>query len=78
MAEEEQLDIFRNLPSLSSTCFAGRITKQFPSISVADAKGNYLSKTKKHLKPLPGVCVALQVLLDIPKEVMLGQEQRST
>lgn len=47
MAEEEQLDIFRNLPSLSSTCFAGRITKQFPSISVADAKGNYLSKTKK-------------------------------
>lgn len=30
------------------------------------------------LQPLPGVCVALQVLLHIPKEVMLGQEQRST
>lgn len=44
MAEEEQLDIFRNLPSLSSTCFAGRITKQFPSISVADVKNK---KTKQ-------------------------------
>lgn len=47
MAEEEQLGIFRNLPSLSSTCFAGRITKQFPSISAADVKGNCLSKTKQ-------------------------------
>lgn len=78
MAEEEQLDIFRNLPSLSSTCFAGRITKQFPSISVADAIVLAKQNKKMLLKPLPGVGVALQVLLDIPKEVMLGQEQRST
>lgn len=35
-------------------------------------------QNEKLLQSLPGVCVALQVLFDVPEEVMLRQKQRST